>query len=420
VPAAAPLSRGPSVLTLYSAADLLTGPGCPVCRYAGEAGDRYLAWFALAAHAEAVTITRLCASLGMCPRHTRRLMGQPGANIRLTAVYRYVIEAARDRLTGRAVRLAACPACEHDDAAAGRALDTLLDGLADGSVRDRYRELGGLCVPHLRAAASARGRRRVVIWLAGTMMATLSARPPGLEWLAGQMDDDAEVRAVLRQAIPATVRPGSDVCMACLAAARAERDHLAQVSRAGGGLGQGTAGLLLCAGHLRDAAGLAGRGGVLSLLAWQADCHAASLSRMSAPPPRWTAGIPASWLQAARRRAASPDDCAVCQAREDAGRRAVDGFPEVLRGSPLAHDRRALLCVRHLLGLRAADPWAGQVTARGAVERADVLIAELTEAFRKDTWAHRHEARGPEMTAWRRAAAFLDGSVFCGCPPRET
>ena len=95
MPAAAPLPRGPSVLTLYSAADLLTGPGCPVCRYAGEAGDRYLAWFALEAHAEAVTITRLCASLGTCPRHTRRLMAQPGAAIRLTAVYRYVMEAAR-------------------------------------------------------------------------------------------------------------------------------------------------------------------------------------------------------------------------------------------------------------------------------------------------------------------------------------
>jgi hypothetical protein len=60
------------------------------------------------------------------------------------------------------------------------------------------------------------------------------------------------------------------------------------------------------------------------------------------------------------------------------------------------------------------------VAAGGAVERADMLIAELDEAFSKNTWAHRHETRGPEMTAWRRAAAFLDGGVFCGCPPRET
>ena len=79
MPAATPMPRGPSVLTLYSAEDLLTAVGCPVCRYAAEASDRYLGWFALEAHAEAGTITRLCASLGMCARHTRGLMGQPGA-----------------------------------------------------------------------------------------------------------------------------------------------------------------------------------------------------------------------------------------------------------------------------------------------------------------------------------------------------
>jgi hypothetical protein len=75
------------------------------------------------------------------------------------------------------------------------------------------------------------------------------------------------------------------------------------------------------------------------------------------------------------------------------------------------------LCVRHLLSLKAADPWAGQVTATDAIDRADLLIAELDHAFTNATWAHRNQARGPEMTAWRRAAAFLDGYVFCGCPP---
>ena len=48
----------------------MTGPGCPVCRYADEAGDRYLAWFALEAHADAMTITRLCRRWA-CARATR-------------------------------------------------------------------------------------------------------------------------------------------------------------------------------------------------------------------------------------------------------------------------------------------------------------------------------------------------------------
>jgi hypothetical protein len=49
-----------------------------------------------------------------------------------------------------------------------------------------------------------------------------------------------------------------------------------------------------------------------------------------------------------------------------------------------------------------------------------MLIAELNQAFSKNTWARRHETKGPE-TAWRRAAAaFLDGSVFCGGPPHDS
>jgi hypothetical protein len=96
----------------------------------------------------------------------------------------------------------------------------------------------------------------------------------------------------------------------------------------------------------------------------------------------------------------------------------MDELRASLRASHPVADRQVPLCVRHVLGLRALDPWAGHLAARGAVEYAGMLVAELNEAFSKGTWARRHEARGPEMTAWRQAAAFLDGSVFCGCPPR--
>ena len=223
------MPRGPSVLTLYTAADLLTGPGCPVCRYAGEAADRYLAWFALEGHADVVTITRLCSSLGMCPRHTRGLMSQPGAASRLTAVYQYVMRAARDRLSGGAARLGACPGCGHDDAATDRAVDTRLEGLAVGSVRDRCRELGGLCVPHLRRA-SARGTRQTLAWLSQTMTEAAGSGPACPDWLAGT-DHGADVRAALRQAAPASAPPGSRACVACLAGVRAEDDGLARVLR---------------------------------------------------------------------------------------------------------------------------------------------------------------------------------------------
>jgi hypothetical protein len=411
VPAATPIPRGPTVLTLYSAADLLTGPGCPVCRYADEASDRYLAWFALEGHADAATVTRLCMSLGMCARHTRGLMSQPGAARRLTAVYRYLIREARDRLTGRAARPGSCPACEHDDGAADRALDTLLEGLADDLVRDRCRELGGLCIPHVRAA-SARGDHRTVAWLAQMMTASASARPARPGWLAGT-DHDADTRAVLRGALPATALPHSGACAACLAAARSEASHLVQIA-CSSDQERPDPQLPLCAGHLSDLIVLAGPREAGSLLVWQAGSLAAALTR---PAPRRR---PDGWLRSRRRHAPGPGACPVCLASEAAARGAVDDLGATLRSAHPVPGRLVPLCVRHLLGLRAADPWAGHMTASGAIERADRLIAELDQAFTNGTWAHRHQPRGPEMTAWRRAAAFLDGGVFCGCPPRGT
>ena len=414
--AATPIPRGPTVLTLYSAADLLTGPGCPVCRYADEAADRYLAWFALEAHADAMTLTRLCSSLGMCSRHTRGLMSQPGAATRLTAVYRYVMEAARDRLSGHAARLAVCPACEHDREAVGRALDTLFEGLTDNSVRERCRGLGGLCIPHLSTAPARKGR--VVAWLSETTTAAVNAWSASPGWLAGT-DHDADRRAGLRRAARASAGSGSYVCIACLAAARSETDHLGQILRTSD-RAQRDRRQLLCAGHLNDLIVLADQRSTAPLLAWQAGCLAAGLTGRSSSSPAQKLGDPASWRWSRRPRAGGPDGCPVCLACEDAGQRAVDDLRVSLRASHLIPAGQAPLCVRHLLGRRAFDPWAGQVMARAVMEHAEMLIAELNEAFRKNTWAHRHETKGPEMTAWRRAAAFLDGGVFCGGPPCDS
>jgi hypothetical protein len=400
VPAATPVPRGPSFLTLYSAADLLTAPGCPVCRYADEASDRYLGWFALEGHAQPDTITTLCGSLGMCARHTRRLMGQPGSAIRLTAVYRYVLTAARDRLANGGPRVRSCPGCEHDDAAARRALDTLLDGLADGATMSRCRDLGGVCIPHLGAAARC-GQRPVVAWLAETMRASLAARqaPPG--WLAGT-DDDAEARAVLRQAIPAvgTQLPGA--CAACLEAAQAERDSLAWLVALGSeGADGAEQGLWLCGRHLADAAITATTAGRLrALLAWQAACLAATRR-----PARWVPG----------RRGHHPP-CPACQAVAEAARRAVSCVLDAAGSQP--PERCPTLCVRHHLALCAADQRAGRRAARGLIEAADLLIRELAEGFELTTWARRNGGPAAEPTAWRRAAAFLDGGVYGGCLPR--
>jgi hypothetical protein len=422
MPSAAPVPPGPSVLALGSAAELLTRPGCPVCRYTSEASDRYLAWFALEAHADPVMITRMGASLGMCARHTRRLMSQPGAAARLTAVYRYQLQAAQKQLAGPGrQRLAACPACEHDEAAAGRALDTLLDGLSETGVWARYLELGGLCWPHARAAASVRGRRHALAWIVQAIITPTTDRGPSLGMLAGEPDHDTHERARLRSALPPEGRIPAGTCLACLAVGRAELVELTGLVRAAG-TGSGRRpesvprdaprhGHTLCAGHLRDAALMTGGNGA-ALLGCQAECQAVGLARPVRPTVRQRANNRAGWLRGPR----SPsigDECPVCRAREQAARQELQRHRAVPPKPGGGHE----LCVRHVLALRTADPAARRLAADDAARRGDILIQELTEAFRKGTWAFRHESRGPEMTAWRRAAAFLNGGVFGGGPP---
>jgi len=406
--AAAPVPCGPTVLTLYSAMDLLTGAGCPVCSYVSEAADRYLAWFAFEAHADAGMITRLCSSLGMCPRHTRALMSQPGAARRLTAVYRYLLPAARDRIVGRAARPGNCPACERDGAIAGRAVDALLDGLTDGPVRERYRRLGGLCIPHLRVA-SQRTAPQVAAWLVATMSEAAAACPAGPGWLTGT-DPDATRRAALRQAMPAEAPSGPGMCAACQAAGRTEASHLAGMLRAPGHTPDRR--MLVCAGHLSDLIVLVGQD-TQALVAWQAGSLAAALPPAT-PSPDWEPGGLAIWPWS-RLRPARLDACSLCVTRDSAAQQAVEDVRTSLRAARSVPARQVPLCVRHLLSLKAADSWAGQLAAPAATELAETLITELDEAFSKSTWARRHEAGGLEMTAWRRAVAFLDGSVLLQC-----
>jgi hypothetical protein len=268
---------------------LLTSAGCPLCRYVAEASDRHLIWFAMEAHGQPDTITRLCRTLGLCPRHTRGLLTQPGAGARLTVVYRYLLQAGREYLSAGRQPPEACPSCARDTEAADRALDALLTGLHDEEIRDRYRALGGLCLPHLRFAA-ARSPRRQAPWLADAALHRLAGGRPDPRLLTGDYEPDAEARVRLRAALPATARPGTggdragvgprplpqNICLICQAAAQAERDELAKLA--------GHARLRprqswpgLCAEHLRDV--------------WAGTCLRSSAQDVSEVPRIFRTGI---------------------------------------------------------------------------------------------------------------------------------
>lgn len=403
MPSATPLPAGPSRLALFGAEDLLRPGGCPVCCYVAEAGERFLGWFALEAHADADMITRLCGSLGFCPVHTRGMLGQPGAAGRMTALYTYLLRAAARYLAAGTTPSGPCLPCARDAEASDRAQETLLTGLREADLRDRYRDTHGLCLPHRRAAVPRAGNR-LAAWLAGDMRSRLAAGPPGLALLAGDRDTDANVRARLRASLPAAslAAQEGDVCAACQTTSLRERDAIGQLATAGGTL-PGP-----CPKHLTDAC---------------ADVSSALLiARQAERAEAWLASLtPAARTGGAFRR------LAVRRHRRH-GAEERDGCPACLATGPKAwaHGRRHAvsrpgqppgLCLRHVLTLRRSDSLGAAPLVLTAAGRTDSVLRELEEAFRKQSWAHRDEPRGREMTAWQRAAALVDGRVYGGGPP---
>ena len=349
----------------------------------------------------------------MCPGHTRAVMRQPGAPIRLTAVFRYFMQSARACLGSRPATLRPCPVCEHDRAAADRAMSIVLDGMTEIRLQDRDPGLGGLCLPHLRDAAAQarrRGHRRLLLALA----AGAAGATPSMDMLACAPDHDADERARLRALLP----PGTEIpagsCPACLAAARAEARRLARdADDSGDQPADGGRGACLCAVHLRDAAAI--RPDLApAMLAAQSGFAADAASRLLSARP-WPGSRNSRGRRARHRLLPGAQACSVCAAAESAARQAL-GRCQVIASTTPPPATAACLCVRHVLAMRAASQAAGAVASAAATARADVLIEQLAEAFRKNTWAHRHEPRGPEMAAWQRAAVFLDGRVFGGGP----
>jgi hypothetical protein len=409
MPSATPLPRGPSHLALFGAEDLLRGAGCPVCRYVTEAGDRFLGWFALEAHAEASMITRLCRSLGLCPVHTRPLLRQPGADGRMTAVYRYLLRAAAQHLADGTSPSGPCLGCARDTEAAQRAVDTLLTGLQDVDVRERYRDVGGLCLPHLRVAVPRAGRR-LAAWLAGQAAARLATGPPDPAAITGDHDGDSGVRARLRAALPAAMPPatalGCGICAVCLGAALADRDALARAAANPLRPAPGKTRAGLCPAHLRDACyGPAGRAAdpvtTDRVLAEESERVAAWLAELASPP---------KLRSAFRKPGGKPgSDCPACEAAGAAEASLLTAIAGLFRPPGL--------CLRHVIALRRREPRSAEAVVRAAGHATQVVLAEIEEALQKRTWAYRHEPRGREMTAWQRAAALIDGRVYGGGPP---
>jgi hypothetical protein len=408
VPSATPLPSGPSHLALFGAEDLMRPDGCPVCRYVAEANDRFLGWFALESHADADMITRMCRSLGFCPRHTRGMLGQPGAAGRMTALYTYLLRAAAQFLAGGTSPSGACLPCARDAEASDRALETLLAGLGEADVRDRYRDSHGLCLPHLRAAAPRAGRK-LAAWLAHDMLSRLSAGSPPPAVLAGERDPDADVRARLRASLPAAARatPAENVCAPCHTACLREREAVERCAAADWAVSEPSPSL--CPAHLRDACTDPVGRRLLGLESERAEAWLVSLTSaasLGSAFRRRTARH--GWMRGGGGQA----ECLACPVVD------IMGQDVRARHAASGPGHQPVLCLRHVLALRRRDPGGATPFVRTAALSTESVLADLGHAFRMRAWAHRDEPLGRQMAPWQRAVALVDGRVYGGGPPR--
>jgi hypothetical protein len=283
------------------------------------------------------------------------------------------------------------------------------------------------------------------------MVSRLAEDPSRAAVVTGDMAADSVLRIRLRARIPAYPAAsagdlpgrdgdlGPDACPACLAGALAEREALAEVTAMAAVSGRVPAGPSpgLCRAHLQEICSetfeTPTSGSCARLLEWQAERSLAEVRRLAerpglkdafslrgrrlvdAPSPAGTRRRPGTGPEAGHDAGAA--GCPACVARRAAVRSAMTQMRLATALPPGRHSSAPRLCLRHVMEWRAEEPRSAASAVRMAITSAQSLIAELEDAFRKRTWEGRHDSRGPEMTAWRRAAALVDGRVYGGGTP---
>jgi hypothetical protein len=143
-------------MTYYDLSDALAQPGCAVCRLVANAVDRYLRGLLHESVNNPGVRERLRASSGFCREHSWQLQRR-GDSLGIAILWRDLLtqgvqpENERRRRTDKR-RNRMCPACEIALEAQYRYLETLLEHLEAGALRDEYVASAGLCLSHLRAA----------------------------------------------------------------------------------------------------------------------------------------------------------------------------------------------------------------------------------------------------------------------------
>jgi hypothetical protein len=435
-PTRAPSGEARDVRLISELERLLREPGCPVCRTVEESERSFFSWFQIESYTAAEVQARLRAAMGMCPRHSRRLVDDLGGGDGhiMTTVMRHAMAGARQILRDRA-QPGPCPACEAVAFGAQRGRSVLLEGLSDPRHARLYSDHDGICLRHLLQAAEVADRAALRL-LAERLAVSLEKRDgSALVSIIAGVDGDAGQRGGWRERLPDPPRDGSTVerlcrqleqetCPVCLARGQADRRYVHWfVERASerdpsleSDPGQ------LCAPHLHDIA-VVDEAGAASAAVRQRAARLGQLHQLLDRLDQST--LPA---RRGRRRAnedlapgaaelTSMEHCPACHARDgnERAQLALVNASLALRPVRERYEHSHGLCVRHTLQI--PEGRSAEAAHRHSDARVGVLAWEVEETARKYAWAYRHEPSGPETEAWIRAMGQIDGQTFEGGPP---
>jgi hypothetical protein len=453
----------------------LEQPGCPACRRAEHAAERYVFGFVYEHYTDWQTLEELRASLGFCEAHTRALLRRHEAQWVMRVVYEAVVPAAIEQLASARPgdHRRPCPMCESVRGAEQSLIAAVAAALSQPAVPATYGDSAGFCLPHLLHALEGSGPEETAVLVQVFRTGLRQAVEPEalIAHLAGK-DCDAPARREMRaclgernlgdtgglhQPVMEALRRRLTIetCPSCLAGGLGERRYLSWLSSEtrSNPTGLATEGVWLCPRHLHDLAGEDAEGA-----AWLATHERwrleGELGRLCDRLTALAQGSLSARLQAARvalrpneaqraslptragralgallrrRRAAMQEaltpfvrsrNCDACRAVGVAEERETALLLAALSDRPTAeiYEGAHGLCARHVLALGRLN--GGGTPLRVLRARLAVLAWELEEAGRRASWSVRHERNGDELTAWKRAPAQLDGRVFLGAPAR--
>lgn len=404
---------------------LVASPGCPACRARDYADERLVFALVTEHYSNGATLDAMAASWGPCPVHFRQILNTSQAPYALRALY---AEAVQRALSAPRGAIAQCPLCRESHRSEHGTVGAVTHALDAPAVRDAYVDGGGFCAAHATFALTMAGRaaapsilralsvslahaadvRTLVIALAGADPDATHRRAARLR--LGSVDPADPSASTLERLQRRLTVPA---CPICLATGLSEQRLLCWLVAEQWDNPRGLAAeaFWLCRTHLSDllAESPTTADWTAKLMRIHLTADLDDVQHSLAQAPRVFANLRRRLEPVIRER-----PCLLCDALA-----AVEKSEQALLAAALADGPTARryemshgACARHARALpETAD------TARGVLDaRLRVLLWELEEAGRKSAWHTRHELRGAEPTAWRRAPAQIDGRVYVGGP----